>query len=139
VYEAHLEPSRYDNHGARVVNGKRLIQSATDILVGWTSFDDMDFYVRQFRDMKVIPDAERIAPVLKEFATACGEVLARAHARTGDPVAIASYIGKGKRFDEAIGGFARTYADQTEHDHAQLVAAIADGSVPASASRSAQR
>jgi uncharacterized protein (DUF2252 family) len=131
VYEAHLGPSRYDNHGARVVNGKRLIQSATDILVGWTSFDDMDFYVRQFRDMKVIPDAERIAPVLKEFATACGEVLARAHARTGDPVAIASYIGKGKRFDEAISGFARAYADQTEHDHAQLVAAIADGSVPA--------
>ena len=102
----HLGPSRYDNHGARVVNGKRLIQSATDIFVGWTSFDDMDFYVRQFRDMKVIPDAERIAPVLEEFATACGEVLARAHARTGDPVAIASYIGKGKRFDEAIGGFA---------------------------------
>ena len=130
VYEAHLGPSRYDNHGARVVNGKRLIQSATDILVGWTSFDDMDFYVRQFRDMKVIPDAERIAPVLKEFATACGEVLARAHARTGDPVAIASYIGKGKRFDEAIGGFARAYADQTEHDHAQFVSAIADGSVP---------
>jgi hypothetical protein len=131
VYEAHLGPSRYDNHGARVVNGKRLIQSATDILVGWTSFDDMDFYVRQFRDMKVIPDAERIAPVLKEFATACGEVLVRAHARTGDPVAIASYIGKGKRFDEAIAGFARAYADQTEHDHAQLVAAIADGVVPA--------
>ena len=131
VYEAHLGPSRYDNHGARVVNGKRLIQSATDILVGWTSFEDMDFYVRQFRDMKVIPDAQRIAPVLAEFATACGEVLARAHARTGDPVAIASYIGKGKRFDEAIGGFARTYAGQTEHDHAQLVAAIADGSVPA--------
>ena len=131
VYEAHLGPSRYDNHGARVVNGKRLIQSATDILVGWTSFDEMDFYVRQFRDMKVIPDAERIAPVLEEFATACGEVLARAHARTGDPVAIASYIGKGKRFDEAIAGFARAYADQTEHDHAQLVAAIADGVVPA--------
>jgi Uncharacterized protein conserved in bacteria (DUF2252) len=99
--------------------------------VGWTSFDGMDFYVRQFRDMKVVPDVTRIAPVLGEFATACGEVLARAHARTGDPVAIASYIGKGKRFDEAIGGFARAYADQTERDHAQLVTAIADGAVPA--------
>jgi uncharacterized protein (DUF2252 family) len=131
VYEAHLGPSGYANHGARVVNGKRLIQSATDIFVGWTSFDDMDFYVRQFRDMKVVPDAERIAPVLGEFATACGEVLARAHARTGDPVAIASYIGKGKRFDDAITEFARRYADQTERDHAQLVTAIADGSVPA--------
>jgi uncharacterized protein (DUF2252 family) len=131
VYEAHLGATGYDNHGARIVNGKRLIQSATDIFVGWTSFEGMDFYVRQFRDMKVIPDATRIAPVLGELATACGEVLARAHARTGDAVAIASYIGKGKRFDQAIAGFARAYADQTERDHAQLVTAIADGSVSA--------
>ena len=131
VYETHFRASEYPNHGARVVNGKRLIQSATDIFVGWTSLDGIDFYVRQFRDMKVIPDATRIAPVLGEFATACGAVLARAHARTGDPVAIASYIGKGKRFDESIGRFARGYADQTERDHAQLVSAIADGAVPA--------
>ena len=131
VYETHFRASEYPNHGARVVNGKRLIQSATDIFVGWTSFEGMDFYVRQFRDMKVVPDATRIAPVLGEFATACGAVLARAHARTGDPVAIASYIGKGKRFDDSIGRFARGYADQTERDHAQLVSAIADGAVPA--------
>jgi predicted alpha/beta hydrolase len=114
-----------------VVNGKRLIQSATDIFVGWTSLDGMDFYVRQFRDMKVVPDATRIAPVLGEFATPCCAVLARAHARTGDAVAIASYIGKGKRFDASISRFARTYADQTERDHAQLVTAIADGTVRA--------
>jgi hypothetical protein len=88
-------------------------------------------YVRQFRDMKVILDATRIASVLGELATACSEVLARAHARTGDPVTIASYIGKGDRFNDAIGGFAHAYADQTERDHARLVAAIADGSVPA--------
>ncbi len=131
VYEAHLRRSRYRNHGARVVNGKRLIQSATDIFVGWTSFEGMDFYVRQFRDMKIIPDSERIAPALVEFATACGEVLARSHARTGDPSAIAGYIGKGRRFDEAIGAFARRYADQTERDHAQLVEAISQGAVPA--------
>ena len=131
VYESHLGASGYANQGARVVNGKRLIQSATDIFVGWTSFDGLDFYVRQFRDMKVVPDAARIAPVLGEFATACGEVLARAHARTGDAVAIAAYIGKGKQFDEAIGEFARVYADQTERDHAQLVTAIAEGVVPA--------
>jgi uncharacterized protein (DUF2252 family) len=131
VYETHFRASEYPNHGARVVNGKRLIQSATDIFVGWTTFDGMDFYVRQFRDMKVVPDATRIAPVLGEFATACGAVLARSHARTGDPVAIASYIGKGGRFDEAMGVFAPAYADQTERDHAQLAAAIADGSVPA--------
>src|SRR5262249_61144303 len=95
----------------------------------------MDFYVRQFRDMKVIPDAGLIAPVLGEFATACGAVLARSHARTGDPVAIGAYIGKGRRFDEAMRAFANGYADQTERDHAQLVRAIADGIVPAEEER----
>ena len=133
VYEEHLRRSRFRNHGARVVNGKRLIQSATDIFVGWTSFEGMDFYVRQFRDMKIIPDSERIAPGLVKFATACGEVLARSHARTGDPAVIAGYIGKGARFGEAIDTFARAYADQNERDHAQLVAAIAQGAVPAEA------
>jgi hypothetical protein len=133
VYEAQLRRSRFRNHGARVVNGKRLIQSATDIFVGWTSYEGMDFYVRQFRDMKIIPDSERIAPGLVRFATACGEVLARSHARTGDPATIAGYLGKGARFDEAIGEFARRYADQTEQDQAQLVDAIARGAVPAEA------
>ena len=95
VYEAYTQPSRHRNHGERVVNGKRLIQSATDIFVGWTSLHGRDFYVRQFRDMKIIPNTDLIAPGLVEFATACGEVLARAHARTGDPVAIDAYIGKG--------------------------------------------
>jgi uncharacterized protein (DUF2252 family) len=131
VYEQHLRASRYDNHGARVVNGKRLVQSATDIFVGWTSYEGMDFYVRQFRDMKIIPDSERIAPGLVQFATACGEVLAKAHARTGDPLAIAAYIGKGAKFDDAIGSYARRYADQNEQDHAQLVDAVARGIVPA--------
>jgi uncharacterized protein (DUF2252 family) len=131
VYEPHLTRSRFRNHGARVVKGKRLIQSATDIFVGWASYEGMDFYVRQFRDMKIIPDSEQIAPGLVEFATACGEVLARAHARSGDAAAIAGYIGKGGRFDEAIGRFARRYADQTEVDHAALVAAIKRGDVPA--------
>jgi hypothetical protein len=112
-----------------VINGKRLIQSATDIFVGWGSLHGRDYYVRQFRDMKIIPSTDLIAPRLAEFATACGETLARAHARTGDPVAIAAYIGKGSRFTEAIGRFARRYADQNERDHAQLVRAIAWGEV----------
>ena len=94
VYEAHTQPSRQDSHGARVINGKRLIQSATDIFVGWGSLHGKDYYVRQFRDMKIIPTTELIAPRLVEFAAACGETLARAHARTGDPVAIHGYIGK---------------------------------------------
>jgi uncharacterized protein (DUF2252 family) len=130
VYEAHLPPSRLDHHGARVINGKRLMQSATDIFVGWGSLHGQDYYVRQFRDMKIIPNIELIGPRLVEFATACGGTLARAHARTGDPLAIASYLGKGTNFAAAVGEFARCYADQTERDHRQLVQAIADGRVP---------
>lgn len=123
VYEPHLGPSPYPNHGQRVVTGKRLIQAASDIFVGWTNARRLDFYVRQFRDMKVIPDGQLIAPYLVQFAEQCGAVLARAHARTGDPIAIDSYIGKGRRFDKAMMEFARRYADQTELDHAQLAAA----------------
>jgi uncharacterized protein (DUF2252 family) len=129
VYEAHTQPSRHGSHGARVINGKRLVQSATDIFVGWGSLHGRDYYVRQFRDMKIIPSTELIAPHLSEFATACGETLARAHARTGDPVAIDAYLGKGPKFTAAIGRFARRYADQNERDHAQLVRAIAAGAV----------
>ena len=128
VYEAHLEPSRYHTSGERVAVGKRLIQSATDIFVGWTTArDGIDFYVRQLRDMKVIPDGGLIAPRLAEFGDACGAVLARAHARTGDPTAIAAYIGKGAKFEDALGDFAVAYADQTERDHRQLVDAVANG------------
>jgi hypothetical protein len=129
VYEAHTQPSRHDHHGARVINGKRLIQSATDIFVGWGSLYGRDYYVRQFRDMKIIPNVELIGPRLVEFATACGKALARAHARTGDPLAIDAYIGKGGAFDTALGKFARLYAEQNERDHAQLVAGIASGAV----------
>jgi uncharacterized protein (DUF2252 family) len=129
VYEAHTRPSRHDHHGARVINGKRLVQSATDIFVGWGSLYGEHYYVRQFRDMKIIPNVELIGPRLVEFATACGTALARAHARTGDPLAIDAYIGKGRAFDTAIGEFARRYADQNDRDHAQLVASIARGAV----------
>jgi uncharacterized protein (DUF2252 family) len=129
VYEAHTRPSRHDSHGARVIIGKRLMQHATDIFVGWGSLHGRDYYVRQFRDMKIIASTELIAPRLVEFATACGDALARAHARTGDPAAIDGYIGKGAKFTAAIGEFARRYAEQNRRDHAQLVSAIADGAV----------
>ena len=129
VYEAHTEPSRHESHGARVISGKRLVQTATDIFVGWGSLHGRDYYVRQFRDMKVIPTTDLIAPRLAEFATACGETLARAHARSGDPAAIDGYIGKATKFTAAICRFARQYADQNERDHAQLVRAIAAGDV----------
>ncbi len=129
VYEAYRGPSHHGNHGERVVVGKRLIQSATDIFAGYTSVASHDFYVRQFRDMKVIPKGDLIAPRLAQFATACGRALARAHARTGDPIAIAAYLGKGRRFDEALAEFAVNYADQTARDHRQLSDAIASGTI----------
>ena len=127
VYEPFTRPSRHDHHGARVINGKRLLQSATDIFVGWGSLHGRQYYVRQFRDMKIIPTTELIAPRLVEFATACGETLARAHAKAGDPMAIAAYIGKGPKFVDAVVTFARLYADQNEQDHQQLVNAIDRG------------
>lgn len=130
VYEPWSGPSRYDHHGRRVVEGKRLVQSATAIFVGWTEGRGHDYYVRQFRDMKVVANGELISPRLRAFATACGKVLARSHARTGDPVAIAAYIGKGRAFDEGMGAFAHAYADQTERDHRQLVDALASGQLP---------
>jgi uncharacterized protein (DUF2252 family) len=129
VYEAHTRPSGYRHHGARVINGKRLVQSATDIFAGWGSLHGKDYYVRQFRDMKIIPTTDLIAPRLVEFATACGETLARAHARTGDPMAIDAHIGKGSKFASAVGRFSRSYADQNSRDHAQLVRAIMAGAV----------
>jgi uncharacterized protein (DUF2252 family) len=131
VYEPFTAPSRFGHHGARVIHGKRLLQSATDIFVGWGSLHGRQYYVRQFRDMKIIPTTDLIAPRLVEFATACGETLARAHARTGDPVAIASYLGKGPKFSRAMEAFARSYADQNERDHARLVSAISRGAVEA--------
>jgi len=129
VYEPYTQVSAFASHGERVIAGKRLAQSATDIFVGWGSLRGNDYYVRQFRDMKIIPSTGLIAQRLVEFATACGGTLARAHARTGDPMAIDGYIGKGPQFTEATAEFAHLYADQNERDHAQLVAAIAEGKV----------
>jgi hypothetical protein len=106
-----------------------MVQSATDIFVGWGSLGGRDFYVRQFRDMKLIPTTNLIAPVLAEFGVACGNTLARAHARSGDPVAIDAYMGKNDEFTNAMRNFARLYADQNERDHAALLAAIRRGKV----------
>jgi uncharacterized protein (DUF2252 family) len=131
VYEKFLEPSQYPHHGQRVINGQRMIQSATDIFVGWTTNAAKDFYVRQFRDGKVIPKGETIADRLANFAGACGRVLARAHARSGDAAAIADYLGTGAKVADAFVGFACAYADQNQQDHAQLAASVANGSVPA--------
>jgi uncharacterized protein (DUF2252 family) len=129
VYEPYLAPSTHANHGQRVVVGQHLIQSATDLFTGWTGIGEFDFYVRQFRDMKIIPDSHDLAPYLTQFAASCAQALAKAHARSGDPAAIAAYIGHGSAFAAAISQFARYYAEQTRRDHTDLVAAVAKGDV----------
>jgi uncharacterized protein (DUF2252 family) len=133
AHESVLAPyagrSRYANQGERVVTGQRLLQSASDIFLGWTSDGrGHDFYFRQLRDMRMKID---IAKMSKqdwfEYVELCGWVLARAHARTGDPARIAGYLGKSGAFDEAIAKFSVAYADQAERDHAVFVKALRAG------------
>jgi uncharacterized protein (DUF2252 family) len=120
------------NHGFRVVRGQRLMQSASDIFLGWTCDGGRDYYVRQLRDMKGAADLEAMdATDLADYAGLCGWVLARAHARSGDPAALAGYLGKGDEFDEAIAAFAEAYADQTERDYDTFKAAVNAGKIAA--------
>jgi uncharacterized protein (DUF2252 family) len=124
-----LEPfagrSQFTNEGQRVVIGQRLTQSASDIFLGWTHVGARDYYVRQLRDMKASVSIEKLRPdELTEYASACGTALAQGHARSGDPTAIAAYLGSGYAFDRAIGEFAVAYAAQTERDYSAYVAAI---------------
>ena len=126
VLEPFLGRSEYRNHGQRVVDGQRLMQAASDIFLGWihlTGADGQsrDFYVRQLRDWKGSAEIERMVPPgMQIYAELCGWTLARAHARSGDRVAIAAYLGKGDVFDRAISAFAEAYADQNERDYAAL-------------------
>jgi uncharacterized protein (DUF2252 family) len=131
--------SRYANQGERVVTGQRMLQSASDVFLGWARDDDgCDYYFRQLRDMRMkIDSTEMPNDDWLEFVEICGWTLARAHARTGDPAKIAGYLGKGETFDRAIGAFAVAYADQTERDHALLVKAIRAGKLRAAHSEGA--
>ena len=132
VLEPYVGKSAYGNQGERVVRGQRLMQSASDALLGWASSGEHDFYVRQFKDMKASANfADADIYQLREYARYCAVALAGAHARSGEDDAIAGYIGKSDVFDRAIVEFAMTYADQAEADHAQFVAAIATGEVEA--------
>lgn len=133
VLEGHLPRSRYRQHGQRVVQGQRLMQAASDIYLGWTRGPrGRDFYWRQLRDMKGSAEIEAMTPVgLNAYARACSWTLARAHARSGDPVAIATYLGDGDEFDRSITDFAIRYADQNERDYEQFVAAIKSGKLTA--------
>ncbi|HEV7483712.1 MAG TPA: DUF2252 domain-containing protein [Solirubrobacterales bacterium] len=135
VLEPYAGASRYKNHGRRVVEGQRLMQAASDIFLGWcpaVGLDgrDRDFYVRQLWDWKRSAEVESLTPRgLEVYARMCGWTLARAHARSGDRVALAAYLGAGDAFDTAIAEFAESYTEQSERDHAALVAAIDAGRV----------
>jgi len=131
VLEAYAGKSIYPNHGQRVVNGYRLMQSASDIFLGWTKGAlGMHVYVRQLRDMKLGPQVELFSPGwMVEYAEFCGWALARAHARSGAPARISGYLGNSDAFDTAIAKFASAYADQSERDHALLKKAARTGRV----------
>jgi uncharacterized protein (DUF2252 family) len=134
VLEANLRKSRYRQHGERVVQGQRMMQAASDIYLGWTKGQDVrrQYYWRQLRDMKGSALVEAMAPVaLTFYARICGWTLARAHARSGDPVAIAEYLGTSDAFDTSITDFSRRYADQNERDYQQFVTAIRSGRLEA--------
>jgi uncharacterized protein (DUF2252 family) len=130
--------SRYANQGQRVVAGQRLMQASSDIFLGWqraaTGAGDKprDFYVRQLRDWKLSVDIDAMRPRdLRLYGELCGWTLARAHARSGDRIAIAAYLGGSDVFDQAISQFAAAYADQNERDHDALVAAVTSGRITA--------
>jgi uncharacterized protein (DUF2252 family) len=135
--ERFLGKSRYVNSGQRVVAGQRMMQAASDIFLGWHRAKgadgiERDFYVRQLRDGKFSVDIAALdRSLLTTYGGLCGWTLARAHARSGDRIAIAAYLGKADTFDKAIAAFATAYADQTERDHEALAAAVKSGRVQA--------
>jgi uncharacterized protein (DUF2252 family) len=133
VLEPYAGKSQYTNHGERVVAGQRMLQSASDVFLGWTSDSaGRSYYFRQLRDMKMKIDLENMSKGdWLEYVEVCGWTLARAHARTGDAALIGGYLGKNDLFDLALAKFATSYADQTDRDHAALLKAIRAGRLTA--------
>ncbi|WP_214368822.1 DUF2252 domain-containing protein [Pseudonocardia sp. H11422] len=137
VLEGFLGASEFDNAGHRVVAGQRLMQAASDIFLGWQSIEGpdgktRDYYVRQLRDWKMSVEIGEMLPSgLRTYGQLCGWTLARAHARSGDRIAIAAYLGGGEAFDRAVATFAQAYADQNDRDYGRFVDAIAAGRLTA--------
>jgi uncharacterized protein (DUF2252 family) len=138
VLEDALGPSEFANHGERVVTGQRLMQATSDIFLGWLHVDSgldgrpRDFYGRQLKDWKGSAEIEQMVPKgMATYGTLCGWTLARAHARSGDRIAIASYLGNSDRFDRAIFDFSKAYAQQNEHDYNALSDAVKSGRITA--------
>ncbi len=140
VLEPYAAPSAYSQQGERVVQGQRLVQAASDIMLGWVKAEGLDgqqrdFYVRQLWDQKGSARVEGMdSAALTAYAQICGTTLAHAHARSGDRIAIAAYLGKGSVFDKAVAGFAEAYADQNERDYGALRVAAEEGRVEVAAS-----
>ena len=138
VLEAFLGPSGFSNHGQRVVTGQRLMQATSDIFLGWlhvdSGLDDQarDFYCRQLKDWKGSAEIEQMVPkAMAAYGKLCGWTLARAHARSGDRIAIAAYLGNGDSFDRALVEFSKAYADQNDRDYQALAAAVKSGRITA--------
>jgi uncharacterized protein (DUF2252 family) len=137
VLERFTKKSRYDNHGARVVAGQRLMQASSDIFLGWQRSPGIDgvprdYYVRQLQDWKGSVDVENAIPAgMKAYAGLCAHTLARAHARSGDRIALASYLGNNATFEKALCRFAETYADQNERDYEMFAKACKNGRLQA--------
>jgi uncharacterized protein (DUF2252 family) len=138
VLEEFLGPSEFKNHGERAVTGQHLMQASSDIFLGWLHVksgidgEDRDYYCRQLKDWKGSAEIERMVPSgMAAYGRLCGWTLARAHARTGDRIAIASYLGSGTSFDRAIVEFAHAYAEQNERDFKALAAAVKSGQITA--------
>jgi len=138
VLERFLGPSEFSNHGERVVAGQRLMQATSDIFLGWLHVDagldgkERDFYGRQLKDWKGSAEIEQMIPKgIAAYGRLCGWTLARAHARSGDCIAIAAYLGKGPSFDRAIVEFSHAYAEQNERDYKALAAAVESGRITA--------
>ncbi|HME01637.1 MAG TPA: DUF2252 domain-containing protein [Solirubrobacteraceae bacterium] len=138
VLEEFLEPSRFHNHGERVVTGQHLMQASSDIFLGWVHVEsgldekERDFYGRQLKDWKGSAEVEQMVPGgMATYGRLCGWTLARAHARSGDRIAIAAYLGKGAIFDRAIVEFSHAYAEQNERDYRALAAAVKSGQITA--------
>jgi uncharacterized protein (DUF2252 family) len=137
VLEEYLQPSEFSNHGERVVAGQRLMQATSDIFLGWVHVaaglqdgEARDFYGRQLKDWKGSAEVEQMVPSgMTAYGRLCGWTLARGHARSGDRVAIASYLGNGDAFDRAVLQFSRAYADQNERDYSSLSNAVKSGRI----------
>jgi hypothetical protein len=137
VLERFTKKSQYTNHGQRVVAGQRLMQASSDIFLGWERVDGIDgvkrdFYIRQLKDWKGSADIDQMVPDgMEGYGKGCAWTLARAHARSGDRIAISAYMGSRESFDEAVYSFSVTYADQNEKDYEVLQEAVQSGRITA--------